>query len=413
MRSTPTPTTGLLKKAVQHEPLMSKEGFTQRLFTMWFDGFVYNQIWEDPDVDLAALKLQSDSRILTISSGGCNVLNYLIQKPEKIVAVDLNHYHMQLTRLKLAALQYLPTYEAFFNFFGHANHPDNLKNYYTYIQPNLDAPTRHFWEGGSLIRRKLGRTRINYFRKNLYRYARFGFFMRFLHGIAKVTRHQPHKLLEAKTLEEQEAIFDKHIAPFFDNWLVKSVGNSPLAVFSLGIPPQQYNAMKKESKGKLLNLYRERVKRLACQFPVQDNYFAWQGFSLHYDTEGCQAIPEYLKREHYDSLKENLGRVETHVTTLADYMKSQPDNSLDRFVFLDSQDWMPDPVITEMWREIARVGRPGTRIIFRTASTDSPIETALPPDLRTQFVYEKEWSEQLFQQDRSAIYGGFHIYSKP
>jgi S-adenosylmethionine-diacylglycerol 3-amino-3-carboxypropyl transferase len=412
MRSN-SPTTGLLKKAVQHEPLMSKEGFTQRLFTMWFDGFVYNQIWEDPDVDLAALKLQSDSRILTISSGGCNVLNYLIQKPEKITAVDLNQYHMQLTRLKLAALQHLPTYEDFFNFFGHANHPNNLKNYHAYISPHLDEATRKFWEGGSLIRRTLGKTRINYFRKNLYRYARFGMFMRFLHGIAKVTRHQPHKLLEAKTLEEQEAIFDKHIAPFFDNWFVKSVGNSPLAVFSLGIPPQQYNAMKKESKGKLLNLYRERVKRLACQFPVQDNYFAWQGFSLSYDTEACQAIPEYLKREHYESLKENLGRIETHVTTLTEYMKSQPDNSLDRFVFLDSQDWMPDEVITEMWQEIARVGRPGTRIIFRTASTDSPIETALPPDLRAKFVYEKEWSEELFQQDRSAIYGGFHIYSKP
>ena len=54
------------------------------MFTFWFNSFVYNQIWEDPRVDLKALALTPESRMLTISSGGCNVLNYLIHKPEHI-----------------------------------------------------------------------------------------------------------------------------------------------------------------------------------------------------------------------------------------------------------------------------------------------------------------------------------------
>lgn len=55
--------------------LFTSQGLMQRLFAFWFDAFVYNQIWEDPRVDLEALELGTDSRVLTISSGGCNALN--------------------------------------------------------------------------------------------------------------------------------------------------------------------------------------------------------------------------------------------------------------------------------------------------------------------------------------------------
>jgi S-adenosylmethionine-diacylglycerol 3-amino-3-carboxypropyl transferase len=396
----------LLKTAVHQDRLMSREGMLQRLFSRWFNGFVYNQIWEDPKVDLQALELKADSQLLTIASGGCNILNYLVEKPKRLVAVDLNPYHMYLTRLKLAALKHLPDHDSFYHFFGYADQKGNLDHYKRYISAHLDEETRHFWEKSLWPKRP----RIRYFGKNVYQYARFGYFMRFLHKIAKAAGAQPERLLQAKTLEEQEEIFRKESDPFFDNWLVNKIGNMPFAVFSLGIPPQQYNAMREQSHGNLINLYRERVRHLACDFPIQDNYFAWQGFGLRYDHEKRQAIPDYLRQEHYETLKANLHRVETYITSLIDFLEAQPRYSLDRFVFLDAQDWMKDAVLTRLWKAIARVGRPGSRIIFRTASSESPIETALPTELRARFVYEKERSQALYQQDRSAIYGGFHIY---
>ncbi len=398
----------ILKTAVHQDSLMSRQGMLQRMFSMWFNGFVYNQIWEDPQVDREALQIQPDSRILTIASGGCNVLNYLIDNPDKVVAVDLNPYHMYLTRLKLTGFAYLPDYETFYDFFGRADQKHNLENYRQYIRPHLDNDTRRFWDGGMPWNK-----RNRYFKKNVYRYARFGYFMRFLHQIGKKVGFSPDRLLNAKTLEEQQKIFDEEIAPFFEHWLVRKVGNLPFAVYSLGIPPQQYDAMKAESEGNLVNLYRERVRRLVCDFPIQDNYFAWQGFSLSYDHDKREAVPDYLKEEHYETIKSRLSRIETHITSLTDYLSEQAPNSLDRFVFLDSQDWMKNEVITALWSQIARVGRTHSRIIFRTASTDSPIETALPEDLLKRFVYEKDNSMRLFRQDRSAIYGGFHIYHMP
>ena len=51
-----------LRKAVHHHRLASKRGMLERMFTLWFRGFVYNQIWEDPRVDAEALGLGPHSR---------------------------------------------------------------------------------------------------------------------------------------------------------------------------------------------------------------------------------------------------------------------------------------------------------------------------------------------------------------
>src|ERR1700683_5707635 len=98
----------LLERAAHQRPLGTSRGALERLFTLMFQGFVYNQIWEDPSVDLEALELKPHHRLLTIASGGCNILNYLAADPERIIAVDLNPNHVALTRLKLAALGNLP-----------------------------------------------------------------------------------------------------------------------------------------------------------------------------------------------------------------------------------------------------------------------------------------------------------------
>lgn len=389
----------LLLDAVQNKPVSSRQGILQKLFAVYFDGLVYNQIWEDPRVDLQALKLGGDSRVLSIASGGCNALNYLTAKPESVTAVDLNPNHLYLTRLKIAALRYLPDYESFFDFFGRANVKGNVANYHKYLAPKLDPDTCKFWEN-----------RINYFAKGFYNYARNGYFLRFFHRFAKTIGCNPNDLTKAKTLAEQEQFFEKSVAPFFDNFLIKILSKTPITVFGLGIPPQQFEELKRDAENGIIELMRERVHRLCAGFPIQDNYFAWQAFTRHYDTENRVAIPDYLKEENYDLLKENSHRLRAEIASIIDFIKEQPAGAFNRFVFLDAQDWMNPETLTDLWTAIAAQGGENTRIIFRTAGAESPLETALPSDLQAKFNYEKEFSQELFKQDRAAIYGGFHLY---
>src|SRR6202000_2563257 len=153
----------LLERAAHQRPLASRRGALERLFTLMFKGFVYNQIWEDPAVDLEALDLKSHHRLITIASGGCNVLNYLTAGPSRIVAVDLNPNHVALTRLKLQALEYLPDHDSFFRFFGIAKDKVNRKVFDNFLAQRLDRETRRYWER----RMPLHGRRINMFARNL------------------------------------------------------------------------------------------------------------------------------------------------------------------------------------------------------------------------------------------------------
>ena len=160
----------------------------------------------------------------------------------------------------------------------------------------------------------------------------------------------------------------------------------------------------------VIDLYRDRVRRRACDFPSDDNSFAWQAFARKYDTENRRAIPDYLKEENFQTLRERADRLKSKVGSATDEIANSPHGMFNRFVFLDAQDWMDAATMTELWSAIADKTEPGSRIIFRTAGATSPIETNLPDELRERFVYEKELSENLFKQDRASIYGGFHVY---
>ena len=403
----------LVLGAVKQKKVSKKQNVLQRLFAIWFDAFVYNQIWEDPRVDLKALELDGNSRVLTISSGGCNALNYLIEKPQSVTAVDLNRHHIYLLNLKLTALKDLPNYEDFFALFGYGKHEENKKNYQKYIAPNLDEGTKKFWESNSLIGRIAHGKRINFFKKGgLYEHSRNGYFLRMFNKFSRIMGCKPDELLKAKTHEEQEKLYAEYLEPFFNSFFIKAIGKLPITLFGLGIPPQQYDEMKKDfdKDGNILDVYRERAKRLAVEYPIYENYFAWQAFARKYDTENRKAIPEYLKEENYEILKTNADKINTKNASVTDEIKEGEFDRFNRFVFLDAQDWMNTDALIDLWNAIAEKSESGSRIIFRTAASSSPIEKNLPKELSSKFEYKENLSKELFKQDRASIYGGFHLY---
>jgi S-adenosylmethionine-diacylglycerol 3-amino-3-carboxypropyl transferase len=397
----------MINAAVQRHESEGSQALLDRLFAIWFARFVYNQIWEDPAVDLAALRIDGTSRIVTIASGGCNVLNYLSADPAEIVAVDLNPAHTALTRLKLSAMQHLPDYDAFYRFFGRAQDRANVTLYDTQLRWALDPATRKFWEHRSL----LGGRRIDFFAKGLYRQALLGKFIGFLHVFARLLGQQPSLLLSATTVEEQCAIFDAEIEPLFRTRLVRFLSKLPVLLYSLGIPPSQFAALQEASGGDLASLYQDRVRRLACGFALSENYFAWQAFGRQYGSAVGAPLPPYLARENYAAIRGRLDRVTTRTASMTDFLAAEPEHSCDRYVLLDSVDWMDAPTLRDAWRQIRRTARPGSRLIFRTAGLHSPFERLLDPEELDGWRYHVGESQALLARDRSAIYGGFHLYS--
>jgi S-adenosylmethionine-diacylglycerol 3-amino-3-carboxypropyl transferase len=396
-----------LNQAVRRNRAFSREGLLEIMFTWAFKGLVYPQIWEDPEVDMEALALTPECHVVAIASGGCNVLSYLIADPGRITAVDLSRAHIALNRLKLSAVRYLPSWQSFYRFFGEADEEANVAAYWRFLKDRLDDESRAYWEGRALS--GFGRRRISMFSKNIYRYGLLGYSIGLGHLVARVHGVDLSKVLAARSLEEQRAFFDASVAPLFDSPIIRWASRRQLALYGLGIPPAQYAALG-EGAPNMATVLRERVEKLACEFSIAENYFAWQAFGRSYSDGGSGPVPPYLEREHFAAIRDRADRVEVLNRSFTEYLKSRPPQSLDRYVLLDAQDWMSDAQLNDLWGEITRTAKPGARVIFRTAAEPTLLPGRVDDIVLDQWNYEADQSRELTRRDRSAIYGGFHLY---
>jgi S-adenosylmethionine-diacylglycerol 3-amino-3-carboxypropyl transferase len=394
-----------LRQAVHRHRPVTRQGIQERLFTLAFSGLVYPQIWEDPVVDLEALELAPGERLIAIASGGCNVLSYLAAAPVQVTAVDLNRAHVALNKLKVAALSHLPDYPAFCRFFAEADGRANIDAYFSHLRPHLDAATRKYWES----RDRLGRRRIGYFGSNVYRHGLLGGFIGAGHLLARLHGANPRRLLAAKCRNEQRRIFERELAPLFKKRHIRWLLDRPSALFGLGIPPSQFTALK-GAQASMADVLHARLERLACDFDLADNYFAWQAFGRRYASGGGGPLPLYLQRENFDTLRARAGDVAVVHASFTEHLAGLPAASLDAYVLLDAQDWMTDQQLGALWTEIVRTARPGARVIFRTAGEETILPGRVADAILARFTYDREACRQLTAKDRSSIYGGFHRY---
>ena len=77
---------------------------------------VYNICWEDPRCDRQIMNIGEDSKIVMITSAGCNALDYLLDNPAEINCIDLNSRQNALMEFKKALFKH-SDYKTLYNFF--------------------------------------------------------------------------------------------------------------------------------------------------------------------------------------------------------------------------------------------------------------------------------------------------------
>lgn len=393
--------------AVQQNSALSVTGLLERLFAHTFTGLVYAQIWEDPVVDMEALEIGQDDAIVAIASGGCNVMSYLTARPASVEAVDLSPAHIALNRLKYAAPVHLPDHEAFFRMFGRADVRGNADLFDRHLAPHLDVATVDYWNG------RMGVTgrRIAMFERGFYRYGALGLFISWAHRIARLNGVDLTRFVRCCDLDEQKRFFEDKVKPAIDSRVIRWITLNRASLFGLGIPPQQYEALASAADGDMHAVLTERTRALMCDFPVSENYFAWAAFNRGYDPSGEGPLPPYLQRENFETVRANAHKASIRNRTLTDFLSDAPAASKDCYVLLDAQDWMTDAQLNDLWTQITRTARPGARVIFRTAGIETILPGRVSDSLLGRWDYHAERSADLHRKDRSAIYGGFHLYT--
>ncbi len=393
----------LVGSAVHRHSPLSRAGISERIFTNAFSGLVYPQIWEDPVVDIEAMALSPGHHIVAIASGGCNILSYLTATPVRITGVDLNTAHIALNRLKHAAARHLH-YADFHSLFANGACARNVVIFDRKLSHSLDSQTRRYWTQ----RDWRGRRRIEAFARGFYRTGLLGRFIATGHRLARMLGGDPAAITKARNHDEQRMIFEREIRPLLQRPLVRRILDQRASLFGLGIPPAQYEAL---SQGRPMHeVIGERLERLACGFDLKDNYFAWQAFSRGYSHAATGPLPPYLDQRNYAALRERIAGVRILNASLTSHLAAAPAQSVDRYVLLDAQDWMTDADLSALWQEITRTARAGARVIFRTAGTKTILPGRIHQDVLDRWDYAEDRSRELTMRDRSAIYGGFHLY---
>ncbi|RYD14504.1 MAG: DUF3419 family protein [Lysobacteraceae bacterium] len=390
-----------------------REKLDQRIFdAITSRSLVYNTCWEDPAVDRRALALGADDSVLAITSAGCNALDYALDAPRRIFAVDANPRQNALLQLKLAGVRRL-AFDDFFALFGEGHHPRFLQAYHDVLRADLPDVARTWWDE----------------RTHWFTCKDTGFYFRGLSGLVARgvrayfaarprLRDAVEDLLGARDLVRQRAIYDRRVAPALwsgpVNWLIARQSVMSL----LGVPTAQRRLVEAQHAGGAAGYIRAAIQYVCRQLPLSDNYFWHVYLAGRYRRDCC---PEYLKPANFERLKHGLAdRIETRTTTVTRFLQAH-DAQISRFVLLDHMDWMsschPDALVEE-WEAIRARAAPGARILLRSAQARPAYleQVRIGPArerLRDAFRFMDGEAIALQPHDRVHTYPGFVIADVP
>jgi S-adenosylmethionine-diacylglycerol 3-amino-3-carboxypropyl transferase len=398
--------TQLMAEALRNDSASDDTTILDGLYAFWLRRLVYTQIWEDPEADLAALRLPVGSTIVTISSGGCNALSYLTAQPAQVYAVDANQAHLSLLKLKLAGIRVFSNYSEFWQFFGEAASRSNARLYRDRLRPMLDSEARAYWDKRNII----GRPRHAYFTDGFYRHGMLGRLIGLAHFVARLARIDLSALLAAKVDSPERLQALDRLRRLFHSHLVRLFTRTPALLFSLGMPQQQRARLLRDAP--LNEVLHQRILRLINGHPSDTNYFAWQAFKRRYRGPDDRCLPPYLRRSQFSRMRNAAGVIIPVRGALRQFLDGLPAREVDAVVLLDSQDWMAVEEIRALWDAIDRAGSENVRVIFRTAGAESPLDGDELVCLRERWRRDEERSEVGYELDRSGVYGGFHCYAR-
>ncbi len=361
---------------------------------------IYNTCWEDPRIDRELLQFDGASRVVMITSAGCNALDYLLDGPAEIHAVDVNFRQNALLELKRAMIR-RGEFQDLFEMFGIGSH-DRHKAVYRAVRRELPAAAREYWDG-----------RISYFdpggsKKSFYYHGTAGTAAWLLGGA--LFRAKPNIknfalcLLDAESIEQQREVYgflEPKIWSKLSHWLVRQA----VVMTLLGVPRPQIRLIEDHYPGGLTSYVKDKLRHVMAELPAGENYF-WRVYLTGSYTLTC--CPNYLRKAYLPLLAAREERLRTHTLSLADFLRRHP-GRYTHFVLLDHQDWLAwhEPAaLREEWELILANSAPGAKVLMRSAGLDLSF---VPEEVRGRLRFFPEQTERLHRLDRVGTYGSLHL----
>ncbi len=352
---------------------------------------LFTQNWEDPIPDQKAMRIRPGETLLTITSGGCNTLGFLLQDPQSIYSVDINGSQNWQMELKMAAFRQLDSH-GLLQFFG-IRESSNRLQVYEGLRSELSKEAQIFWDAKKDIIAKgfLGQGRFEKF------VGMVGALIRFLQGQKRVDQ-----LFAEKNLSAQQNFYDKSWDTFQMRLLFRTLFNKYILA-RRGLNANYFHF--DDGSSSFSQSFYNRLKKALREIPIKGNYFLAVYLLGKYRNE--EEMPEYLLPKNFEAIQARLPRINLVTQDAQSWLESLPDESIDCFALSNICELMSLEDTERMFRQIYRTSRKGGRVIFRNLM----IPREVPDSMSALIVKDEALSKELLATDRSFVYSKVAAYT--
>eukprot|EP00897_Mesotaenium_endlicherianum_P008660 jgi/Mesen1/7822/ME000417S07135 len=361
--------------------------------------FLYSLSWEDPREDDKVLDINEDDTVLTLTSGGCNALDLVLQGAGKVVGVDINPAQSYLLELKRAAVMRL-SYKDAWQMFGEGVHPEFSRLLERELAPFMSQGAANFW-----------RQKEYYFKNGLYYHGGMGRLVRAVRVLARLTGQEKwiEKLVNAPTVEDQYALWTNTAG----RWLKKAgvfarlfgfiFTNRLVLWFCAGISRGQLGLIRKED-----NIYNYTVRCLDSTAEMthlrDSNYFYRVCLTGKFASNCC---PKFLEEEAFNKLKVDLAARDCMRISTNFFVAELNKRQYTKVILMDHVDWLGKKDIDVLCNALRNQVKPGGRVIWRSASR-SPHYASSVEKAGFKVVKIRSTNEERYM-DRVNMYASFYV----
>ena len=350
-----------------------------------FDLIRYAQCWEDADILLEALNIQEGDICLSMASAGDNSLAMLAKNPEKVIALDLSKAQLACLELRVAAYRRLEHPELL-ELLG--SRPSQRRSeLYQRCRPLLSAEVQAFWDARpEIIAEGIGSGGKfeNYFK--LFRER----VMPLIHSKKTI-----QTLLEPKALAQRQAFYANH----WNNWRWQGLFRIFFSRFfmgRMGRDPEFFKYVEGSVAKRILTRAKHALSELE---PAENPYLQWILLGTH-----GQALPYALRAENFETIRNNLDRLEWHPQSIEAFLSSYQ-GKIDRFNLSDIFEYMSEANTQALLETLLASAHQGSRLAY----WNMLVPRSRPEALKNRLEPLSQLAEKLHKQDKAFFYSRFII----
>ena len=348
----------------------------------------YSVVWEDSALLDRGLRIVPNDDVLSITSGGDNVLALLLQEPRSVTAIDMSGAQSALLELKLASIR-LFEHADLACLFGAL--PGDRADLYAQVRDRLPEGARAYWDDNVPT--------------IAFGLLEAGRLETYIAGFAR--DHLPElwpddlfdRLLDAPSLKAQAALFEAEgLTADFEHRFRWYFGREMMA--RNGRDPAQFVHV----KGGDVGLWFFTRFCWACTHTsLCDNFYVQLFCSGRY--RDLSAGPAWLRPRNLRRLRGLVDRVEVVTGELESLLEGSPVGRFSKANLSDVFEYMSEELSERFFGVLATTLRRGGRVAFWNLLVPRTVPEALHDRLRPL----PELSRSLWTRDRAWFYRDFIV----